>query len=138
MKKFTILLILVLLVPIKSFSQTFSDSFKNEVVYINWLQQYPTVNCQASFYLAVTRTNIYNNIGEELYKIYFYSNSRYCNGSWAGTYLGGINIYINGMLYNRDGKYWVMFREVHYNPMFSFWSHPNPDVYLTWDVIKIN
>jgi hypothetical protein len=138
MKKFIIFLFLVLLVPIYGFSQTSSDVFKNEIIYLNWQQQYSTANCQPSFFIAVSRTNIYNNIGQELYKIYFYSNSRYCNGSWAATYLTGINIYINGMLYNKEDKYWIIFKDVYNNPMFNFWSNPNPEVYLTWDFIKIN
>lgn len=138
MKKIIVLLFLMLLIPIYGYTQKSEVFFKNEIIYLNWEQHYPTVNCRPSFFTAVTRTNMYNNLGQELYKIYFYSNSRYCNGSWAGTYLNGINIYINGNLYNIDGKYWIMFKEIYHNPMFSFWSKQNPHVYLTWDDIQIN
>jgi hypothetical protein len=136
MKYYIIFLFLIL--PIYSFSQTNEDNFRKETIYLNWKQQYPTINCQPSFFIAVTKTNIYNKSGEELYKIYFYSNSRYCNGSWAGTYLTGINIYINNVLYNKEGKYWIMFKDIYNNTMFSFWSEPNPEIYITWDNIQIN
>jgi hypothetical protein len=118
--------------------KTNAQSYSNEIPYINWIQQYESVNCYPSFYWSVTRTNIYNEYNQELYRIYFLSNSRYCNGSWAGTYVNGINIFVNGELMNKNGKYWVMFKDIYHNSAFSFWSYPNPKITLTWDNVTIN
>jgi len=118
--------------------KTNAQSYANEIPYINWVQQYQSVNCNPSFYWSVTRTNIYNKSNQELYRIYFLSNSRYCNGSWAGTYISGINIFVNGELINKNGKYWVVFKDIYHNSAFSFWSYPNPKIILTWDNVTIN
>jgi hypothetical protein len=134
MKKIIFLFYFLLLFGFKSNAQSYS----NEIPYINWVQQYESINCYPSFYWSVTRTNIFNQYGQELYKIYFLSNSRYCNGSWAGTYLNGINIFVNGELINKNGKYWVVFKDTYHNSAFSFWSYANPKISLTWDNITIN
>lgn len=138
MKKLLLYIVIFLFFSIKGNSQSFTQQYNNEMPYINWSQQYPTSNCNPSFYWSVTRTNIFNQYGQELYKMYFYSNSRYCDGSWAATYITGITLYINGYTLNPNNKYWIIFKDVYHHSAFSFWSNPNPKVLIIWDNVTIN
>jgi hypothetical protein len=138
MKKLLLYLVILLFFNIKTNAQSFTQQYNNEIPYIIWTQQYQTLNCYPSFYWSVTRTNIFNQYGQELYKMYFYSNSRYCNGSWAATYITGISLYINDNILNKNEKYWVIFKDTYHHSAFSFWSYPNPKVVITWDNVTLN
>lgn len=116
----------------------YEQQYKNEVVYIPWKQELPTADCQPSFYWSVTRSKLPNAYGQFFYKLYFQSNSRYCNGVWASTYITGINFFVNNQLMNPQGKYWIMFKETYHLSYFAFWANPNPQIGMTWDFITIN
>jgi len=117
---------------------TFEQQYKSEVVYIPWRQELTTGNCQPSFFWSVTRNKIPNSYGQFYYKVYFQTNSRFCDGTIAATYISGINFYVNNTLMNPQGKYWVLFREIFHLNYFGFWSVPNPRIGMTWDYITIN
>lgn len=139
MKKIILLIItLFSFTTSKSQSNPYEAQYKSEFVYVPWTLALPVNNCQPSFYWSVTRNKIPNSRGEFYYKVYFQSASRYCNGVWAGTYINGINFFVNNHLMNPQGKYWVMFKEIYHLSYFGFWAYPNPQVNMTWDLITIN
>jgi hypothetical protein len=135
-----ILAAILFLVPLFIFSQVnqFELDLRSENSYITWKQEYNGGNGLPSFYWMVTRSHQMDAYGRFYYKIYFYSNSRYPNGTWAGTYLYGITIYVNNMPLNPNSKYWIMFKETYHNPYFGFWSSHPPYIALSWDNILIN
>lgn len=112
--------------------------YRNEEISIPWKQQYPLINCQPSFYWSLTYIDKPNIYGQYLYKMYFMSNSRYCNGVPAGTYINGISIWINGYLVNPQNKYWIFFKEIYHPPAFEFWAPPRPYINFTWDYVSVN
>ena len=118
----------------------FESQYKREWVYIGWTQQYPILNCQPSFSWSVTKSKGTNQYGQQLYKLYFRSNSRYCNGNLAATYINGMILQVNGMPVNQT-KAWINFRETYQPPFFTFWYPINqqpPNIYFTWDYVNVN
>lgn len=102
--------------------------------YIPWqLSNAGCFGC-ASFYWKVTKT-VDSNVGSNRYDVWFSSNSFYPNGVFASTYVWGIQLYVDGKLLQEPA--WLLFKEPYYNPLFSFESHPQPVVALSWEGLKI-
>ena len=116
------------------------EQYKREWPYIGWTQQYPVINCQPSFLWSVTRSKGTNQYGQQLYKFYFKSTSKYCNGLIAGTYINGITLYLNDVQFNQT-KFWINFRELYQPPFLSFWWTANqapPRIFFSWDYVNVN
>jgi hypothetical protein len=139
--KRVIILITFLFISSFAFSQTnqYELQLKRETAYTQWKQEYPSQNCEASFYWLISRSNGVDAYGRYLFKIYVYSNSRYCNGTWASTYIDNIYLYVDGYLINPNAPYWIMFRETYQPPSLSWWSaNPTPAVRFVWGNVTVN
>lgn len=101
----------------------YEQQMKQEITVSQWIQVGPSQNCQPSFYWVVTRSRNPDQYGRYLFKVYFQSNSRYCNGAWAGIYLQGIYFLVNGQVINPNNPSWLMFKELYHNPIFSVWAY---------------
>jgi hypothetical protein len=140
MKRF-IILVSFLFISFVGLSQgnQYEAQMRQEVAYTQWKQEYATQNCQPSFYWLITRSPGTDGYGRYLYKFYFYSNSRYCNGAWAGTYITGIYLVVDGYALNPTAPYWIMFKETYQPPALSFWSaNYNPSIRFTWGNAVLN
>jgi hypothetical protein len=138
MKKLLLLLGIVLCSLIAFSQNPIEQQLKSEIAYTQWIQQGPTQNCQPSFFWLVTRSYNQDAYGRSLFKIYFYSNSRYCNGEWAGTYIQGVFIIVDGEVLNPGAPYWILFKEVYQHPNFSFWAIGSPQISMNWTNLTVN
>ena len=138
MKKFILLLLLALCSFVAIGQNQYEIQMRQETTVSNWVQVNQSTNCQPSFYWVVTRSRTTDAYGRYLFKVYFQSNSRYCDGSWAGTYLQGVYFLVNGQTMNPNNPYWLMFKELYYNPIFSVWANDPVRIDMNIASITVN
>ena len=147
LSRLLIIVTLFLLLPLSVFGQQSnktSATFKRDIGYENITQDWTipaglSVGAPntASFYWMITRSKYPVSGINYQYKIYFYSNSRYANNQWAGTYMDNVYLIVDNV-YIAQGT-WVMFKDVYTHPFYHFYS-PSlaPYVTLGWGNIRIN
>ena len=137
MKKF-ILLVVFIFCSLAGVSQNqYEQEMQQEIAITEWTQVGQAQNCNASFYWLITQSQTQDQYGRFLFKVYFYSNSRYCDGSWAQTYLQGVYFIVNGQLINQNPG-WVIFREVYQPRWLSVWAPRGSNIQFKWASITVN
>lgn len=148
MKSLILGLLLILSSLVVAQSQ-FRTSTGSNSIYYNWQLTntgcYPATDQDyftcASFYWCVTRSNETDADGYYYFNIWFYSNSYVWASNqqyWMSTYVWGINLYVDGYLFNK-APVWFVFKE-NYAPLTLRFKTLNasPVILMSWQGKKIS
>lgn len=149
-----LLLIILLLLPLSVFGQSYSNAqpvyyvpnafqiaqynITTNVISNGWAQYGTTCAGCASYYYKITKTSQVHRAEDGQYYYYYYiwffSNSYYSNGQQASTYLTNISAYINGQLITTSPYYLATHVE-----NYSIWLRSSiPNANITFNVTQMS